>query len=168
MGGDDLPFGHADGPGGFDVFLPPDGEHGGPGHPDEGGGTGDAHGQHQVKGAFAQGGYHGNGHEHAGDGGKDVAHPHGHVLEHAADVAGGSPQGHPEHQGEHHRDDAHGQGIAGAVADPGEDIPAHVVGAEPVFRGGGLHAFLDVVGDDLGLIIEEVGGTQGHHDDDHQ
>ncbi len=124
-----------EGAGSLDELEAPDGEHVGADgariehpsaqrqHADERGGVGADHGDE------------GDGEHDDGEGELHVGHPHDDGVGPLADPAREEAHEDADHRGDHHR--AHGQRErdTAAVEEPGEDVPAQVVGPEHV--GGG-------------------------------
>ena len=95
------------------------------------------------------------------------------ALEQQIEGAGEIGAADAEHQADRGADDgrgqAHEQRRAGAVDDPGQDVPAHLVGAEPVFRARRPQHDLEGIG--FRIVDRDVFGEHGgedHHQDDHR
>ena len=133
---DDALVAGADGAGRLDVLLVLDGQNGGADDPGKGRDVGDADGQHHIRDAGAHGGHQGDGQQDAGDRQEDVHDTHDDIVYPAAAVTGDGPQQTAHHCGNGDGGKGHRQGDPGAVDDPGQDVAAHLVGAQPVLDGG--------------------------------
>ncbi|CAN4043061.1 50S ribosomal protein L16, partial [Dysosmobacter welbionis] len=86
----------------------------------------------------------------------------------AAAVTGNGPQQAAHHCGNGDGGKGHRQGDPGAVDDPGQDVAAHLVGAQPVLDGGGLELQGCVLLNHQRLVVKKHIGKDGEEDDDGQ
>ena len=119
-------------PGGLDVGLLPDRQHLAPDQPDQAGDEHEAHRQDDVEHAVAPERDDGQREDQRWEGEGGVGQPHDHGVGAAAPVAGEQGQREGEGHGEGHDPGRGDQGVAGPVDHPAEEVPAEVVGAEPV------------------------------------
>ena len=158
----------ADGTGGLDVLLVLDGQHRGAHDPREGRNIGNTDGQHHVGDTGAHGRHQGDGQQNAGDRQKDVHDAHDDVIYPTAAIAGDSAQQAAHHGGDGDGDKGHRQGDPGTVDDAGQNVPAHLVSAQPVLGRGGLELQRRALLDHQGLIVKQQVGKNSQEDNDSQ
>ena len=127
-----------------------------PGHRDRDGQAGQAGRQHGGQGQRQ---------EQRREGQEDVGHPHDHFIDPAAEVARRDAQRHADQARDDQHDDRDQRRDPGPVDDPGQHVPAHLVGAEPVRRRRRLEHRERVGG--RARVAGERRQQRGQHRDDH-
>ena len=118
-----------------------------------------AHRQHQVEEAGAQGRDDAHGQQHLGNGHEEVHAAHDDVVQ-LGIVGGDDPQEAPGEDGDAHRQKADGQGVTAAVDQAAQHVPAQVVRAEGVLHAGRDHGPAGV------LVVIAEGGELLREDGD--
>ena len=128
----------------------------------------DRQGDQQLVHAGAQRGHHGHGQQHCGDRHEHVYDAHDDGVDLAAEIPRRASQRTASHKGDRHHGKAHKQRDTPAVDDPGKEVAAELVGAEPILRTRRGEFVHNILLDHLFVRDVQGSGQDGEHHEQEQ